>query len=268
MSLLSVSDTTRVAVRLACSQAGYFHRRRILKTPSWASITLILIRTGHFLARFCPILNSAPPLFCHLIPFAHAPSCMLLGILHVLPALVRGNALQALVLVKNRPNIIVATSFFPQTLFFSLRFYVCGCTKTSLGAVIHCSPYWALYLIYIISTPSIPAIRKKPNQPLLHLLLLKHKSPRLPIFISLKPNQVHYQSLQPFTQLFIMFSCVNYERGCRGRTNQSATRCSDCITLNLSAGRASSTSSSSSGYSAMSGAFASLATIHSSTQPQ
>lgn len=59
-----------------------------------------------------------------------------------------------------------------------------------------------------------------------------------------------------------MFSCVNYDRGCRGRSNTNNTRCLDCITLGLSAGRSNSASpkpATSSGYSAMSGAFASLA---------
>ncbi|KAJ6257530.1 hypothetical protein Dda_7315 [Drechslerella dactyloides] len=30
-----------------------------------------------------------------------------------------------------------------------------------------------------------------------------------------------------------MFSCVNYERGCRGRCNIQNGRCESCITLNL-----------------------------------
>ncbi|KAF2430949.1 hypothetical protein EJ08DRAFT_564027, partial [Tothia fuscella] len=62
-----------------------------------------------------------------------------------------------------------------------------------------------------------------------------------------------------------MFSCVNYERGCRGRSNQNQARCQDCVTLNLTprASSTSSTLSNSSGYSAMSGAFASLASINS-----
>ncbi|KAF2673608.1 hypothetical protein BT63DRAFT_421744 [Microthyrium microscopicum] len=63
-----------------------------------------------------------------------------------------------------------------------------------------------------------------------------------------------------------MFSCNNYERGCRGRTNTSKGACSDCITLHLATPRSSSTSSQqsqSSNYSAMSSAFASLSNLHS-----
>jgi hypothetical protein len=54
-----------------------------------------------------------------------------------------------------------------------------------------------------------------------------------------------------------MFSCANYQRGCRGRTNSPAGGCSDCITLNLASTSASpassspgSTSSSGAAYSA------------------
>ncbi|KAJ4992896.1 hypothetical protein SVAN01_01600 [Stagonosporopsis vannaccii] len=61
-----------------------------------------------------------------------------------------------------------------------------------------------------------------------------------------------------------MFSCANYERGCRGRCNANGSRCGDCIALNLQA-RSSSTSSNSStssgqaaAYSAMTSSFASL----------
>lgn len=78
---------------------------------------------------------------------------------------------------------------------------------------------------------------------------------------------IHHESqFRPIyhLQTLIMFSCVNYERGCRGRSNQNQARCSDCVTLNLSAGRSGSASSSTStpsSYSAMSGAFASLASL-------
>ncbi|CBY02072.1 hypothetical protein LEMA_P008590.1 [Plenodomus lingam JN3] len=67
-----------------------------------------------------------------------------------------------------------------------------------------------------------------------------------------------------------MFSCVNYERGCRGRANNTAARCDSCVTLNISSrsNSASSTSSSSSrssqtAYSAMTNSFASLSQLKS-----
>ena len=85
----------------------------------------------------------------------------------------------------------------------------------------------------------------------------------------LKYCQAISNLLQP-QRSYVMFSCANYERGCRGRTNQSNGRCADCIALNLSTSRSGyvspSTSASSysnySNYSAMSGAFVSLAEIH------
>jgi hypothetical protein len=62
-----------------------------------------------------------------------------------------------------------------------------------------------------------------------------------------------------------MFSCVNYERGCRGRCNANGGRCESCVTLNLHAIRTNSNSSTSSAssrqaaaYSAMTSSFASL----------
>ncbi|OCL05131.1 hypothetical protein AOQ84DRAFT_299512 [Glonium stellatum] len=66
-----------------------------------------------------------------------------------------------------------------------------------------------------------------------------------------------------------MFSCVNYERGCRGRCNQQNGRCDSCVTLNLQQVRTSSSSSLSSihsnsgagAYSAMTSSFASLSHI-------
>ncbi|KAF2834886.1 hypothetical protein M501DRAFT_943136 [Patellaria atrata CBS 101060] len=64
-----------------------------------------------------------------------------------------------------------------------------------------------------------------------------------------------------------MFSCANYERGCRGRCNQANGRCDSCITLNLqqtsrspSASSISSTSSTNS-YSALTSSFASLSNL-------
>ena len=61
--------------------------------------------------------------------------------------------------------------------------------------------------------------------------------------IPTKPNQ-----LPPFlsnTRTETMFSCANYQRGCRGRTNAPHGSCSDCVTLNLASTAGSSTSSSS-----------------------
>ncbi|CAI6341104.1 unnamed protein product [Periconia digitata] len=63
-----------------------------------------------------------------------------------------------------------------------------------------------------------------------------------------------------------MFSCVNYERGCRGRCNTQLGRCDSCVTLNLQSPRSNSQSSASSvssresaSYSALTSSFASLA---------
>ncbi|KAH7113219.1 hypothetical protein B0J11DRAFT_145429 [Dendryphion nanum] len=65
-----------------------------------------------------------------------------------------------------------------------------------------------------------------------------------------------------------MFSCVNYERGCRGRCNQQNGRCTSCVTLNLQSIRTNSSSSISSvnsrptaSYSAMTNSFASLSQL-------
>ncbi|KAF2184074.1 hypothetical protein K469DRAFT_580786 [Zopfia rhizophila CBS 207.26] len=67
-----------------------------------------------------------------------------------------------------------------------------------------------------------------------------------------------------------MFSCVNYERGCRGRCNMQNGRCDSCITLNLQNIRTPSSSSISSvnskpsgSYSAMTSSFASLSQLSS-----
>ncbi|PSN59989.1 hypothetical protein BS50DRAFT_507171 [Corynespora cassiicola Philippines] len=66
-----------------------------------------------------------------------------------------------------------------------------------------------------------------------------------------------------------MFSCVNYERGCRGRCNAQGGRCDSCVTLNLQSIRTNSSSSISSvnnsGYSAMTSSFASLSQLAAST---
>ncbi|KAF2745154.1 hypothetical protein M011DRAFT_150262 [Sporormia fimetaria CBS 119925] len=64
-----------------------------------------------------------------------------------------------------------------------------------------------------------------------------------------------------------MFSCVNYERGCRGRCNAQGGRCDSCVTLNLRTATVRTISSSSisstksrptAAYSAMTNSFASL----------
>ncbi|RMZ69562.1 hypothetical protein GMOD_00006392 [Pyrenophora seminiperda CCB06] len=72
-----------------------------------------------------------------------------------------------------------------------------------------------------------------------------------------------------------MFSCANYERGCRGRCNRMNGRCDSCHTLNLQvrSNSASSTSSANSlpsaAYSAMTSSFASLSQANgSSTRAQ
>ncbi|KAF1999013.1 hypothetical protein P154DRAFT_238509 [Amniculicola lignicola CBS 123094] len=66
-----------------------------------------------------------------------------------------------------------------------------------------------------------------------------------------------------------MFSCVNYERGCRGRCNQANGRCENCVTLNLQSIRTNSSSSISSinrpAYSAMTSSFASLSQLTASS---
>lgn len=68
-----------------------------------------------------------------------------------------------------------------------------------------------------------------------------------------------------------MFSCTNYERGCRGRCNSSTGRCDSCVVLNIQPARSNSNSSqsstnSASSYSAMTNSFASLRGSSSSPQ--
>lgn len=74
----------------------------------------------------------------------------------------------------------------------------------------------------------------------------------------------------PYQVISKMFSCVNYERGCRGRCNSSNGRCDSCVTLNLQSTRTNSSSSTSSAssqssaaYSAMTSSFASLSALNS-----
>ena len=99
-------------------------------------------------------------------------------------------------------------------------------------------------------TPS-PEIFHKP-------VLYKHQSTRLKSLLPIS----HTKTTQPS---LTMFSCVNYERGCRGRCNQQNGRCDSCVTLNLQQVRTPSSSSissinSTSGatYSAMTSSYASL----------
>ncbi|KAF2279567.1 uncharacterized protein EI97DRAFT_370998 [Westerdykella ornata] len=62
-----------------------------------------------------------------------------------------------------------------------------------------------------------------------------------------------------------MFSCINYERGCRGRCNAQGGRCDNCVLLNLRTARTTSSSSVNSRpqptYSALTSSFASLSQI-------
>jgi hypothetical protein len=90
------------------------------------------------------------------------------------------------------------------------------------------------------------------------------------VYITILQSQLH---CHPTTHLqhhkSKMFSCSNYQRGCRGRTNQTNGNCQDCISLHLTRPNTSSTSSlasNSSSYSAMSSAFASLASAQGTTR--
>lgn len=81
---------------------------------------------------------------------------------------------------------------------------------------------------------------------------------------------------KPSTATFItatMFSCANYERGCRGRCNDTNGRCDSCVVLNLQSTRSNSASSVSStngrpaaAYSALTSSFASLSSAATSSQ--
>lgn len=50
--------------------------------------------------------------------------------------------------------------------------------------------------------------------------------------------------ISPYLSTITMFSCTNYERGCRGRCNAINGRCKACVTLNLQRRPSPSTSSS------------------------
>ncbi|KAF1938727.1 hypothetical protein EJ02DRAFT_353856 [Clathrospora elynae] len=71
-----------------------------------------------------------------------------------------------------------------------------------------------------------------------------------------------------------MFSCANYERGCRGRCNTTNGRCDSCLILNIQTRSTSSSSASSvnsrpfPAYSAMTNSFASLSQLSSPTKAQ
>jgi hypothetical protein len=67
-----------------------------------------------------------------------------------------------------------------------------------------------------------------------------------------------------------MFSCVNYERGCRGRCDTTNGRCDSCLQLNLQWTRTNSNSPVPSAnrvtYSAMTNSFASLSSLSASSR--
>ena len=101
--------------------------------------------------------------------------------------------------------------------------------------------------------------------------VLKSRTPSTKITVYLNQKTTRHLLLIAYQHTTIMFSCANYERGCRGRCNASGSRCGDCIALNLQA-RSSSASSTSStdsrpvaAYSAMTSSFASLKQFNTAT---
>lgn len=120
-----------------------------------------------------------------------------------------------------------------------------------------------------INVPSRPEIFHHHQQgtPSSHKLIsLLHTITCLQDNILLLYHNQNQDSLNHTT----MFSCVNYERGCRGRCNASGARCDSCVTLNLQTVRTNSSSSVNerpqAAYSAMTSSFASLSQLTSQSQ--
>jgi len=113
------------------------------------------------------------------------------------------------------------------------------------------------YFIYLDIAPPLDGLSKSYQ----HSRATYHKSAR--------PRYKNKHFFKHTQTTSTMFSCVNYERGCRGRCNASNGRCDSCVTLNLqsrnnSSSSVSSTSSSKSqtaAYSAMTSSFASLSQL-------